>query len=54
VHAADQAIANRLGQEELQGFAAAVVDDGATIGFSLYDWTTTPAAAWRVLRALNR
>jgi hypothetical protein len=48
-------VADRLGREELQGFAAAVVDDdGATIGFSLYDWPTTPPSAWGVLRTLNR
>jgi hypothetical protein len=47
-------VANRLGPEELAGFAAAVVDDGSTIGVSLYDWQTTPPSAWRVLAALNR
>jgi hypothetical protein len=47
-------VANRLGTEELAGFAAAVVDDGSTIGVSLYDWDTTPPSAWRVLAALNR
>ena len=47
-------VANRLGAEELAGFAAAVADDGNTIGVSLYDWDTTPPAAWRVLAALNR
>jgi hypothetical protein len=47
-------VANRLGEEELAGFAAAVVDDGSTIGVSLYDWDTTPPAAWRTLAALNR
>jgi hypothetical protein len=47
-------VANRLGPEELEGFAAAVVDDGGTIGVSLYDWDTTPPAAWRVLAPLSR
>jgi hypothetical protein len=47
-------VADRMGAEELQGFAAAVVDDGATIGVSLYDWETTPASAWRVLAPLSR
>jgi len=42
-------VADRLGPEELAGFAAAVSDDGGTIGLSLYDWTTTPAGHWRVL-----
>jgi hypothetical protein len=46
-------VANRIGPEELAGFAAAVTDDGNTIGVSLYDWTTTSPAAWRVLGALN-
>ena len=39
-------VANRLGPEELAGFVAAVADDGGTIGVSLYDWMTTPPAAW--------
>ena len=47
-------VADRMGAEELEGFAAAVADDGATIGVSLYDWETTPPAAWRYLAPLNR
>jgi hypothetical protein len=47
-------VADRMGPEELQGFVAAVVDDGATIGVSLYDWETTSPAAWRVLAPLGR
>jgi hypothetical protein len=47
-------VADRLGPEELAGFAAAVSDDGATSGVSLYDWATTRPAAWRVLSSLNR
>ena len=46
-------VADRLGPEELAGFAAAVSDDGGTIGLSLYDWTTTPAGHWRVLRQVT-
>jgi hypothetical protein len=46
-------VANRLGPDELEGFAAAVADDGRTIGVSLYDWETTPASAWRVLSPLG-
>ena len=46
-------VANRLGPDELAGFAAAVTDDGNTIGVSLYDWTTTGPAAWRVLGSLS-
>jgi hypothetical protein len=46
-------VADRLGAEELAGFAAAVEDDGATVGVSLYDWPTTPARAWPVLAALT-
>ena len=42
-------VADRLGPEELAGFAAAVSDDGGTIGVSLYDWATTPARAWPVV-----
>jgi hypothetical protein len=47
-------VADRLGREELQGFVAAVVDDGGTIGVSLYDWETTPASVWGALAPLNR
>jgi hypothetical protein len=47
-------VADRLGRDELEGFAAAVADDGATIGVSLYDWETTPPSAWRVLAPLGR
>jgi hypothetical protein len=46
-------VADRLGPEELAGFAAAVSDDGATSGVSLYDWATTRSAAWSVLTALS-
>jgi hypothetical protein len=46
-------VANRMGPEELDGFAAAVEDDGATIGVSLYDWMTTPARAWPVLQRVS-
>lgn len=46
-------VADRLGPEELQGFAAAVEDDGATLGVSLYDWMTTPARAWPVLERVS-
>ena len=47
-------VADRLGTEELAGFAAAVSDDGSTIGFSLYDWMTTPTRAWTHLAPLSR
>ncbi|HET8968796.1 MAG TPA: hypothetical protein VFN06_05165 [Gaiellaceae bacterium] len=47
-------VANRLGSEELAGFAAAISDDGSTIGVSLYDWMTTPPAAWKSLAPLSR
>ena len=47
-------VANRMGPEELAGFAAAVEDDGATIGVSLYDWMTTPARAWPALERVSR
>ena len=47
-------VADRLGSEELAGFAAAVTDDGGTIGVSLYDWMTTPARAWTHLAPLSR
>jgi hypothetical protein len=47
-------VADRLGSEELDGFVAAVVDDGAVLGVSLYDWQTTGSAAWRELARLRR
>jgi hypothetical protein len=47
-------VADRLGTEELAGFAAAVSDDGATIGVSLYDWMTTPPRAWKALDPFSR
>jgi hypothetical protein len=46
-------VADRLGREELAGFAAAVTDDGGTIGVSLYDWTTTGPSAWRALATVS-
>lgn len=46
-------VADRLAADELAGFAAAVADDGSTIGVSLYDWATTRAPAWRVLTSLS-
>jgi hypothetical protein len=46
-------VADRLGPEELAGFAAAVSDDGGTVGVSLYDWATTPARAWPALAQLG-
>ena len=46
-------VADRLGTEELAGFAAAVSDDGATIGVSLYDWMTTQPRAWQALAVLT-
>jgi hypothetical protein len=46
-------VADRLGTEELAGFAAAVADDGSTIGVSLYDWATTPPSTWALLATLN-
>jgi len=45
-------VANRLGPDELAGFAAAVQDDGGTTGVSLYDWATTPPREWPVLQTL--
>ncbi|MFO7572412.1 MAG: hypothetical protein R6W48_07420 [Gaiellaceae bacterium] len=47
-------VADRLGPEELEGFTAAVADDGGTIGVSLYDWMTTPPRAWKALAPLSR
>jgi hypothetical protein len=46
-------VANQLGPNELAGFAAAVEDDGNTIGVSLYDWLTTRPAEWRVLESIS-
>ncbi len=46
-------VANQMGPEELAGFAAAIADDGQTIGVSLYDWQTTSPAAWRILDSVK-
>ena len=46
-------VANRMGPDELAGFAAAVSDDGGTIGVSLYDWLTTTPRAWKALEPLT-
>jgi hypothetical protein len=42
-------VADRMSADDLAGFVAAVEDDGATIGVSLYDWMTTPTRAWSAL-----
>ncbi len=47
-------VADRMGAEELAGFVAAISDDGAVLGVSLYDWQTTRPAAWRALAPLSR
>jgi hypothetical protein len=52
IHAAG-GVANRMDEEELRAFADAVADDGAILGWSLYDYATTGAAAWRSLRPLG-
>ena len=46
-------VADRMGSEELAGFVAAVDDDGATIGVSLYDWDTMTSTAWRAIARLK-
>jgi hypothetical protein len=46
-------VANRMRSDDLAGFVAAVEDDGATIGVSLYDWQTTTSTAWRSLARLS-
>jgi hypothetical protein len=46
-------VADRMGLDELAGFAAAVSDDGSTIGVSLYDWMTTRPTAWAALAPLR-
>jgi hypothetical protein len=46
-------VADRMGGEELAGFVAAVEDDGATIGVSLYDWDTMTSTAWRAIARLK-
>jgi hypothetical protein len=52
IHAAG-GVANRMGAEELRAFADAIADDGRVVGWSLYDWATTPAAAWQSLAPLG-
>jgi hypothetical protein len=52
VHAAG-GVADRLQADELTAFVDAVADDGSVGGWSLYDWETTPASAWRPLARLR-
>jgi hypothetical protein len=52
IHAAG-GVANRMGADELRAFADAVADDGAILGWSLYDYATTSGAAWRSLAPLG-
>jgi hypothetical protein len=47
-------VANRMRSDDLAGFVAAVEDDGATLGVSLYDWQTTPSSAWRAVARLSQ
>jgi hypothetical protein len=46
-------VADRMREDDLAGFVAAVEDDGGTIGVSLYDWMTTPPRAWKALAAVS-
>jgi hypothetical protein len=46
-------VADRMSADDLAGFVAAVEDDAATIGVSLYDWMTTPARAWKALAVVS-
>jgi hypothetical protein len=46
-------VANRMRGDDLAGFVAAVEDDGATLGVSLYDWQTTTSTAWRAVARLS-
>ncbi len=51
IHAAG-GVANRMNAEELRAFADAVADTGA-VGWSLYDYETTPSRGWAALRVLG-
>lgn len=51
VHAAG-GVANRMNAEELRAFTDAVLDDGTTTGWSLYDLQTTTPAGWAAMARL--
>ena len=52
VHAAG-GVANRMTKEELKAFDDAVVDDGTSTGWSLYDLQTMTPAAWAAMGRLG-
>lgn len=52
LHAAG-GVANRMTAEELQAFVDAVLDDGSSQGWSLYDLQTTTPAGWSALARLG-
>jgi hypothetical protein len=52
VHAAG-GVANRMTADELRAFADAVLDDGSSTGWSLYDLQTMTPAAWAAMARLS-
>lgn len=52
VHAAG-GVANRMTKEELKAFDDAVLDDGTSTGWSLYDLQTMTPAAWAAMGRLG-
>ena len=52
LHAAG-GVANRMSAEELQAFVDAVLDDGSSRGWSLYDLQTTTPAGWSAMARLT-
>jgi hypothetical protein len=52
VHAAG-GVANRMTREELKAFNDAVLDDGTSTGWSLYDLQTMTPAAWAAMGRLG-
>jgi hypothetical protein len=53
VHAAG-GVANRMTKEELKAFDDAVLDDGTSTGWSLYDLQTMTPAAWAAMARLGQ
>ena len=52
VHAAG-GVANRMTADELRAFDDAVLDDGTSTGWSLYDLQTTTSAGWAAMARLS-
>jgi hypothetical protein len=46
-------LAAQTDADEAEAFAQLITDDGGLVGWSLYDWATTPPTAWAELAGLT-